>query len=84
MIHVQNQDAVHRLWVSSHKFLLILHMVLNTVLHKAAPRMFSGPRLLQVVVGKAPYRDFLSTIYRDGVLFAGVLAAVTTFALHMV
>ena len=83
MMHVQNQDAVHRLWVSSHRALLILHMVLNTVLHKAAPRMFSGPRLLQVVVGKAPYRDFLSTIYRDGVLFAGVLAAVTTFALHM-
>ena len=84
MIHVQNQDAVHRLWVSSHKILLILHMVLNTVLHKAAPRVFGGPRLLQVVVGKAPYRQFMSTIYKDGILFAGILAAVTTFALHMI
>ena len=83
MMHVQDQDVVHRLWVSSHKLLLILHMVLNTVLHKAAPRMFGGPRLSELVMGKSPYRDFLSTMYRDGVLFAGVLAAITTFALHM-
>ena len=84
MMNMQDQDAVHRLWIFGHKLLLILHVVLNTVLRKAAPHMFGGPRLIQVVLGKSPYRDFLSILYKDGILFAGVLAAITTFGLHMV
>ena len=83
MMDMQEQDAIHCVWVLGHK-LLFVHMVLNTVLHKAAPHMFGRPCLVQVVLGKSPYKDFLSTLYKDGILFARVFAVVTTFALHTV
>lgn len=53
------------------------------MLHKVAPSMFSGPRMLGLVMGTAPYRDFVSTLYRDGFWFAGFLIAVSAFAMHV-
>lgn len=80
---VQDQDGAHKLWLSGHKMLLILHMASSTMLHKVAPSVFSGPRMLGLVMGTAPYRKFVSTLYRDGVWFAGLVNAVLTFAMCM-
>ena len=80
---IQDQDGAHKLWVSGHKMLLILHMASSTMLHKVAPSMFSGPRMLGLVMGTAPYREFVSTLYRDGVWFAGCVIAVLAFAMYM-
>ena len=63
--------------------LLNLHMISRTVLNKAAPSLFGGPRMMEVVVGKLPYRRFTSALYQDGVVFAGFLTVVSAFALHV-
>ena len=80
---LQDQDGAHKLWLSAHKVLLILHMASSTMLHKVAPSMFGGPRMLGLVMGAAPYRDFVSTWYRDGIWFAGFVMAALAFAMHM-
>ena len=81
---VQERDIAHGLWVLAHRRLLNLHMVSRTMLHKVVPRIFGGPSLIQVVMSTSPYSNFLSTIYKDGVIFAGFVIAVTAVALHWI
>jgi len=79
---VQDLDAVHRIGLLGHKVLFILHMVLHTLLHKAAPTMFGGPGLQPLVMGTAPYRGFTETMYKDGIMLAGIVIAATASILH--
>ncbi len=58
-------------------------MASSTTLQKVAPSMFSGPRMLGLVMGTAPYREFVSTLYRDSVWFAGYVLAILAFAMYM-
>ena len=83
MVCMQDQDTLHWMWVFGHKIVFILHMVLRTLLHKAAPSVFAGPHLIQVVMGIAPYRNFLLTLYKDGILLAGFLTAAVAVSLHI-
>lgn len=80
---VQDRDAVYKAWLLGLKVLLILHMVSHTMLHKVAPSVFAGPRMIEVTMGTLPYRRFMSAIYQDGILFTGFLAAATAFTLHI-
>lgn len=70
MVCIQERDLAHGLWVLAHKRLLNLHMMSRTMIHKLVPRIFGGPSLIQVVMSTSPYRNFLSTIYKGGVIFA--------------
>lgn len=79
----QDRDAVYKAWLLGLKVLLILHMVSHTMLHKVAPSVFAGPRMIEVTMGTLPYRRFMSAIYQDGILFTGFLAAATAFTLHI-
>ena len=81
---MQEQDVAHRLWLLGHKVLFILHMVLRTTLHKVAPRLISGPGLIQLVTGASPYRAFISGLYRDGLCCAGILVIASALAVHMI
>lgn len=74
---------MYKAWLLGLKVLLILHMVSRTMLHKVAPSMFAGPRMIEVTLGTLPYRRFMSAIYQDGILFTGFLAAATAFTLYM-
>ena len=64
-------DTAHKLWLSGHKVLLRLHVFLHTALHKLAPNMFSGPRMMPMMLGVIPYREVTSAMYRDGLFVAG-------------
>ena len=77
----QDQDAAHKVYLFGHKVLFVLHMAVYTMLHKAAPSIFDGPRLKGLISGTLPYRSFLSTIYQDGICFASFLVSVTALAL---
>ena len=79
---VQDQSTARKVQLMGLKMLLVLHMMSRTVLHKAAPSVFGGPRMLEVVMGKLPYRQFTSAIYQDGLIFAGFLTAAAAFALR--
>ena len=80
---VQDQDTAHKAWLFGHKMLLMLHFMLQTGLQKLAPNKFAGPCIKQVVTGVVPYRTFTSTLYRDGLCFAGAVATVSALAVHM-
>lgn len=82
-VWVQDQDAAHQMWLWGHKILLVIHMVFRTVLHKAAPSVFSEPHLMSVVWGDLPYRTVMSAMYKDGILFAAVLLSLTALCLHI-
>ncbi len=75
MLYAQDQDAVHKAWLLGNKLLLGLHMASRTALHKAAPSMFGGPRMMGVAMGNSAYRGLMSAMYRDGIMLAGGLAA---------
>ena len=80
---MQNQDLAHKLWVIGHRVLFNLHM-LRAVLHKAAPKVFAGPHLVQLVIGASPYKAFTSAMYQDGILFAGTLTAIAALLLLVI
>ena len=81
---MQNQDVAHNLWIMGHKFLFILQMVSHTVLHQIAPSVFSGPQLIKLVTGAAPYRAFISAMYQDAIVLAGALTAGAALAMYMI
>ena len=81
---MQDQDLAHKLWITGHKLLFHLHMISHTVLNKAVPSMVSGPQLIKLVTGAAPYRAFISALYQDGIVLAGLLAAVVALVLYVV
>ncbi|KAL3130529.1 hypothetical protein ABBQ38_008341 [Trebouxia sp. C0009 RCD-2024] len=81
-LRVQDQDAAHYLWILGHKILLMVHVVLRTVLHKAVPSMFSGPLVASMVQGSLPYRALTSAMYKDSIVFAAVLLSFAAFWLH--
>ena len=84
MLCVQDQDAVHKAWLLGHKLLLGLHMASRTVLHKAAPSMFCGPRMMGVALGNSAYGGLTSAMYKDGILLAVGLSAAAALAVCMI
>ena len=81
---VQDQGTAHKLWLAGLKMLLVLHMICRTMLHKAAPRLCGGPRMMEVMQGTLPYRRFMAAIYQDGIAFAGFLTAVSAIVLQLI
>ena len=83
MLCVQDQGAVHKAWLLGNKLLLGLHMASRTALHKAAPSMFGGPRMMGVAMGNSAYRGLTSAMYKDGIMLAGGLAAAAALVVRM-
>lgn len=69
---VQDQDTVHRLSVVGHQLLLGLHMC-RTMLHKAVPKVVSGPLVMPMMMGLIPYRKLTAAMYHDGLILALLL-----------
>ena len=84
MLCVQDQDAVHKAWLLGNKLLLGLHMASRTALHKAAPSMFGGPRMMDVTMGNLAYRGLTSAMYKDGIMLAGGLTVAAALVVHMI
>ena len=80
---VQDQDTLYKLWLLFHKALLVIHVVSRTVLHKVVPKVVAGPCLIAMAMGTLPYRLVLSAMYKDGILFAGLLMSIATLAVRI-
>ena len=79
---LQDQSAVHRLWIVTNGVLLKLHMATKTVLNKLVPSIFAPP-LLPMLQGSVPYRRVISNMHTDGMVWAGVLAITAASIAHL-
>lgn len=73
----------HKLWLLAHKVLLGVYMVSHTLLHKAAPQMFAGPKMMPMIMGKCPYRAVTTGMYQCGLVLAGLLTVITAAAMQL-
>lgn len=80
---LQDQGLPHKLWIKAHGVLLVVHMILHTLLHKAAPAICDEPLLMPMAMGTKvmPYREIIYAWYRDGIMVAGVLCLIVLYAL---
>lgn len=80
---MQDYDLPHKLWLSGHKLLLGAYMVSQTLLHKAIPRLFAGPQMMPMIIGKKPYRVVTNGMYKTGTVLAALLTVITAAALRL-
>ena len=78
------ETATHKLWLLSHGLLLKLHVATHTLLHNALPGVFLEPSMTQMLKGKVPYRRVMQSMYRDGIILAGLCALAVTSIAHLV
>ena len=69
------ETLVHKLWLLVHALLLLLHIGVHTLLNKALPAVFAEPSMTRMLKGDLPYRAVIQSMYRDGLVLAGFLAA---------
>ena len=82
-VQLQETDA-HKLWLLGHRLLLNAHVVTHTVLHKLLPGVFLEPKFMQMLKGEVPYRAVMQSMYRDGMVLAGLTAAAVASSVHFV
>ena len=83
-MNVLQETIAHKLWLKAHGLLLGLHVASHFVLNKAMPNVVAEPSLMQMLKGEIPYRQVLQSMYRDGVIFAGILAVAAAGTAHLV
>ena len=49
-----------------------MHVLIHTVLNTALPSLFAEPSMMQMLKGQVPYRSVIHSMYRDGLILAGV------------
>lgn len=76
------ETIAHKLWLKSHGLLLKLHTASHFVLNKALPSVFEEPSLMRMLKGEIPYREVMHSMYRDGIILAGILAAAGATVAH--
>lgn len=78
------ETVAHKLWLKSHGLLLKLHVASHFVLNKALPSVFVEPSLMRMLKGEIAYRDVFYSMYRDGMVLAGILAVAGASVTHLV
>ena len=48
------------------------------------PGMFLEPSFMQMLKGEVPYREVMQSMYRDGIILAGLTAAAVASSVHLV
>ena len=82
-MHLQ-ETAAHKLWLLGHRLLLNAHVASRTVLHKLLPGVFLEPSFMRMLKGEVPYRAVMQSMYRDGMVLAGLTAAAIASSVHLV
>lgn len=76
------ESLKHKLWLYSNKSLFMAHMIARMVPHKALPGLFAEPSMMQMLKGKVPYRKVVNSMYKDGLILAGVCAICTVCSVY--
>lgn len=59
-------------------------MATHTILHRLLPDMFSEASMTQMLKGQVPYRAVMQSMYRDGLVLAGLAAVAVAGSVHLV
>ena len=82
VVHLMQEKLKHMLWLYSHKVLFMAHMIAHMVPHKALPSLFAEPSMVKMLKGKVPYRTVVESMYKDGLILAGICALCTVCSVY--